>query len=291
MTPNSERRKVLIVGGGQSAPDGARIFLSSMGCECSVAPNIPQALASLEQKQFDAVVVDSQCLGSSAAEAISAIAEVCRVLAGRLVILTSENSSSEIKDLVSRYSLPHVQEDRLTQQLWSTLGSLFHPDVVFGRVTHIARPIVDNVRQPHDAGTRDANPLARRLLYVSGSVTVDLMLERQPDSNRVAIAGQVLDSAKPDRRLADVPVVLQSSKGPVKFATTNKFGELHLDLGFEPNVALEIRVSENHWVSVALPDFRRGTRAEEKVSPLPETSSMLSFKKVATGGEEKESKR
>jgi CheY-like chemotaxis protein len=259
VTPDLEHRRVLIVGGGRPAPDAARIFLASMGCECSVAPNIPQALACLEQKQFDAVVLDSQCLGSSAAEAIAAIAEVCGVLAGRLVVLTNENTSSEIKDLVSRYSLPHVQEDRLTQQLWSTLGSLFHPDVVFGRITHIARPVVDNVRQPHDAGRRDSNPLARRLLYTSGSVTVDLMLETQPDSKRVAIAGQVLDSAKPDRRLANVPVVLQSSKGPVKFATTNKFGELQLDLGFEPGVALEIRISDTHWVSVALPDLQRNT--------------------------------
>ncbi len=291
MTPNFEHRKVLIVGGGRSAPDGARIFLSSMGCECSVAPNIPQALASLEQKQFDAVVLDSLCLGLSVTEAISAIAEVCRILAGRLIVLTNENTSLEIKELVSRYSLPHVQEDRLTQQLWSTLASLFHPDAVFGRITHIARPVVDNLRQPHDGGTRDVNPLARRLLYTSGSVTVDLMLERQPDSNRVAIAGQVLDSAKPDRRLANVPVVLQSSKGPVKFATTNEFGELHLELGFEPNVALEIRISETHWVSVALPDWRGSTRAEEKVSSLPKTGSVLSFKKAAAGGEEKEGKR
>ena len=291
MTPNFEHRKVLIVGGGRSAPDGARIFLSSMGCDCSVAPNIPQALASLEQKQFDAVVLDSLCLGFSVTEAISAIAEVCRILAGRLIVLTNENTSLEIKELVSRYSLPHVQEDRLTQQLWSTLASLFHPDAVFGRITHIARPVVDNLRQPHDGGTRDVNPLARRLLYTSGSVTVDLMLERQPDSNRVAIAGQVLDSAKPDRRLANVPVVLQSSKGPVKFATTNEFGELHLELGFEPSVALEIRISETHWVSVALPDWRGSTRAEEKVSSLPKTGSVLSFKKAATGGEEKEGKR
>jgi hypothetical protein len=118
------------------------------------------------------------------------------------------------------------------------------------------------------------------------------MLERQPDSNRLAIAGQVLDSAKPDRRLANVPVVLQSSKGPVKFASTNEFGELHLELGFEPSLALEIRISETHWVSVALPDFRRGTRAEEKVSSLPETGSVQSsFKKAAAGGEEKEGKR
>jgi hypothetical protein len=263
-----------------------------MGCECSVAPNIPQALASLEQKQFDAVVLDSLCLGLSVTEAISAIAEVCRILEGRLIVLTNENTSLEIKDLVNRYSLPHVQEDRLTQQLWSTLASLFHPDAVFGRITHIARPVVDNLRQPHDGGTRDVNPVARRLLFASGSVTVDLMLERQPDSNRLAIAGQVLDSAKPDRRLANVPVVLQSSKGPVKFASTNEFGELHLELGFEPSLALEIRISETHWVSVALPDFRRGTRAEEKVSSLPETGSVQSsFKKAAAGGEEKEGKR
>src|SRR5260370_11835453 len=105
------KRRILIVQQSQSACPDVLIFLASMGCECSVASNIQQALPALEQKQHDAVLLDSHCLSSQETKAISEISEISRVLEGRLVILISEDTSRAIKDLVERYSLSSVQWD------------------------------------------------------------------------------------------------------------------------------------------------------------------------------------
>lgn len=260
----SPKRRILIVQQSQSACADVRVFLASMGCDCSVAADIRQALAAIEQKQFDAVVLDSHCLSSEEARAILEIAEISRVLAGRLVILTSEDASPAIRKLVERYSLSSVQGDRVPQQLWLLLGSLFYPDALFGRVTHHATLTVDSAHQRIEAGLRVSNPLARHLLYESGSVTIDLMLEPLADSNRIVVAGQVLDSAKPDRRVPNAPVILESWKGPLKMISTNEFGELHVEFIAEPRVSLEIRVSENRWIAVPLPELEsKGPSAKE----------------------------
>src|SRR5229473_2042826 len=105
LVDTSSRRRILIVHQSRSACADVRIFLASMGCECSVASSIKQALAAIEQKRHDAVLLDSHCLSSQETRAISEITEISRVLAGRLVILTSEDTDTAVKELVERYSL------------------------------------------------------------------------------------------------------------------------------------------------------------------------------------------
>jgi hypothetical protein len=89
----------------------------------------------------------------------------------------------------------------------------------------------------------------------------DLWLEPQTDSNHLALVGQIVDSSRPERQFDSIPVVLHGRKGPVALATTNKFGEFHLNFDFEPSVTLEIEVRGSHWVSVALPGLEWAQRA------------------------------
>ena len=76
----------------------------------------------------------------------------------------------------------------------------------------------------------------------------------------MALAGQILDSAKPDRRFDGVPVTLQGWKGPVAQATAGEFGEFHLDFNFESNVSLEIKIAETNCITVSLPVLERTRR-------------------------------
>jgi DNA-binding NtrC family response regulator len=261
MSTGRERQRILIVGEEQLARDDMRILLGSAGCECTVASSVEQTLATMEQKKFDAVVLDPQSSSAQAAEVISRINEFHPGLIKRIVIITDEDRDSEIKNLAERYSIPHVQRRFLLQQLLGSLEALFRPEGVFQEVTHAARLISDSLRDPLPMGVRGLHDRSRRLLYAAGSIRVDLLIEPEAGSSRLALAGQILDSAKPDRRFAGVPVTLQGWKGAVAQAAAEDFGEFHMDFNFESNVKLEIRITETNCITVPLPVLERARRS------------------------------
>src|ERR1700674_1344368 len=261
MSTGRERQRILIVGEEQLARDDVRILLGSVGCECTVASSVEQTLATMEQRKFDAVVLDPQSSSSHVADVISRINEFHPHLIKYVVIITDEDSDSEIKDLAERYSIPRVQRKFLWQQLLGSLEALLRPESLFQDVTHVARVISDSLRDPLPAGVRGLQDRSRRLLYAAGSLTVDLLVEPEADSNRIALWGQILDSARPDRRFAGVSVTLQGWKGPVAQATADEFGEFELDFNFESNLSLEIRIAETHYITVPLPVLARSRRS------------------------------
>src|SRR6266481_7245460 len=99
MNTGRERQRILIVGAEPSARDDMRILLGSAGFECTVAANVQETLATMEQKKFDAVVLDPQSSSSQAAKVISRINEFRPNLHRHTVIITDEDTNSEIKDL------------------------------------------------------------------------------------------------------------------------------------------------------------------------------------------------
>jgi CheY-like chemotaxis protein len=250
----------LIVGEEPSARDEMRILLGSAGCECTVASNLQQGLATMDQRKFDAIVLDSQPSSPQFTEMISRINESDPNLLKRLVLVTEEGRDSEIKDLAERHSLPRVQRKFLLQQLWGSLEPLLRPDAVLQNVTHVARLISDSLRGPLLAGVRASYDQNRKLLYASGNLTVGLLLEPETDSSRIALTGQILDSTKPDRRFEGVPVTLQGWKGPVARATAGEFGEFRFDFNFESIISLLIRFAETHSMTILLPALERARR-------------------------------
>jgi CheY-like chemotaxis protein len=261
MSTGRKRQRILIFGEEPSARDAMRILLGSEGCECTVASNVQQTLATMERKKFDAVVLDPQSSSLQAAEVISRINELHPNLQKRVVIIIDGDGDSQIKDLAERYSIPHVQRKFLVQQLWGSLEASFRPEVLFQDVTHVARLISDSFRDPLPAGVRGLHDRSRRLLYAAGSLRVDLLIEVEAGSNRLGLVGQILDSAKPDRGFDGVPVTLQGWKGPVAQATAEEFGEFHLDFDFESNVNLEIGIAETNCITIPLPVLERARRA------------------------------
>src|SRR5258708_34614683 len=176
MSIGRERRRILIVGAEPLARDDMRILLGSAGFECTVASNVQETLATMEQKKFDAVVLDPRSSSSQAAEVISRINKFHPNLLRHAVIITDEHSNSEIKDLAERYSIPHVQRKFLLQQLWGSLEVFFRPEALFPDATHVARVISDSLRDPLPAGVRGLQDRSRRLLYAAGSLSMDLLI-------------------------------------------------------------------------------------------------------------------
>jgi DNA-binding NtrC family response regulator len=261
MSTRRERQRILIVGQEPLARDDMRILLGSAGCECTVASNVQETLSVMEQKSFDAVVLDPQSSSSQAEEVISRINRFHPNLLGRVVIITDEDRDSETGHLAERYSIPCVQRRFLLQQLWGSLEALFRPEALSPDGTRVARLISDSFRDPLPAGVRGLHDRSRRLLYAAGSLRVDLLIEPEAGSSRLALAGQVLDSAKPDRKFDGVPVTLQGWKGATAQATTEEFGEFHLDFNFESNVSLQIRIAETNCITVPLPVLERARRS------------------------------
>src|SRR6266581_3219440 len=227
-----------------------RILLGSSGCECTVASNLQQALGTMDQRKFDAVVLDPQSSSSRVAELISRINESDSDLIRRVVLITEEGKDSVIGDLAERYSLTLVQRKFLLQQLWGSLESLFCRQAVFQNVAQMARLISDSFRDPLPAGVRALQDRNRRLLYASGSLRVELLIEPDDRSNRIALAGQILDSAKPDRRFERIPVTLQGWKGPVARTTAGEFGEFYLNFNFQSIVTVEIGIAETRGITI-----------------------------------------
>jgi CheY-like chemotaxis protein len=247
--------KVLIISQEWLARDTMRVLLGSMGCQCVVASNVQQAIAVLEQENPDAAIVDLRSSGSSAVP-ISGLDKINEMLGGRVVVLTGEEGEKEAKELLERYSLPSIPWDRLFQELWGSLESVFRPMKVLGLIKNAARLVFDSFLQPMPAGVRSVSQLAsRQLVYRSGSLMADLWLEPQTDSPNLALVGQIVDSDKPDRQLDLIPVALHGPKGRIAHATTNKFGEFCFNFDSGPSVSLEIEVGGNQCVSVALPSL------------------------------------
>jgi len=254
--------KVLIICEEPSARDTMRVLLGSMGCQCVVASSVQLAVAVLEQENPDAAIVDPRSSGLSAAPIISGLDKISARLGGRVVVLTEQEREQEVKELLERYSLPSVPRDRLLQELWGNLESLFRPKEVLRRIINAAHLVFDSFLQPMPAGVRGVSQLpARQLVYQSGNLMADLWVEPQTDSHNLALVGQIVDSSRPERQFDSIPVVLHGRKGPVALATTNKFGEFHFNFDFEPSVTLEIEVRGSHWVSVALPGLEWAQRA------------------------------
>jgi hypothetical protein len=108
----------------------------------------------------------------------------------------------------------------------------------------IARLLFDSSRAPlaHGVRSTETDAQSRHLLYGSGSYRVDVRIEPQMDSDRLAVIGQILNSNDPDESLEGLSVLLLKGQKIVAQTHTNPAGEFHadftLDGGFRVHVAL-----------------------------------------------------
>ena len=252
MGSNGEQRRILVIGADAWVRDTIRVLLGSMGCQCAMASNLPQALPMLEQENPGAAILDGQP-SSPAALDFSGIDELCLRLRDHVIILTRGGLDPDIPAVRERWWLPRVRRERLLLDLWGSIHSLLHPNAGFRRVTLAARLVFDSSLQPLPAGIRAWESFPRRCVYEAGSLMVDISLDPQPDSRDVVLVGQLLDSAKPQRPLDTLAVGLRGPKGTIARAATNKFGEFHLNFAQEPGVNLEIETGANERVLIILP--------------------------------------
>ena len=122
--------------------------------------------------------------------------------------------------------------------------SLHQPERVSILSRVVSRLVFDSFTEPLPAGIRAQHRLSRQTLYEAGHYALDLRQEREDDSTRITLVGQIVDRQAPGRNLAGVPVVLKSGKAVVAQAISNEFGEFHVEYDSTRRIQLRVGVED-----------------------------------------------
>jgi len=125
-----------------------------------------------------------------------------------------------------------------------------------GKVSRVKSPIpqllFDSFRSPLPAGVRSDALTARQLLYGLNTYRVDLRIQPQEDSDKVAVVGQILDSSDPDHAIGILHVVLRKGKKIIAESMTNRYGEFHLECDLENCLQLQAGLPHGQVVHIPL---------------------------------------
>lgn len=248
------RKKVLLIGFEPSIQDSIAVVLNTMGWSCVAVSDLKKVQPPLQQG-LEAVVLSLNHSAEELERIIFATKEIRPTLSERIVLVSSAVVHSEILELIERYDLSHLPQEKVLSRLWSTLEDLVACPPwyrVAARNIGVARLLFDSLRMHGPIGIRSSYTAGRRFVYEYNNTTIDVQLDVQPGSSRISLMGQVLDGTRPEASYEDLAVVLNARNGTLARSTTNRQGEFILQFEFAENVTLEIRVGERSWISVPL---------------------------------------
>jgi len=102
----------------------------------------------------------------------------------------------------------------------------------------------DSAAQLYASGARGHRPAARQLMYQAGEYCLDLRLDRQRNTTRVILVGQVANEKHPLLHLARLPVYVMAGKKIVSETASNEFGEFTLEFLPRANLRLCVQVTQ-----------------------------------------------
>jgi hypothetical protein len=155
------------------------------------------------------------------------------------------------------------------------LGSLHGLGKVSRMKAFVAQLLFDSSMSPLPVGVRSTSLAARQLLYGASNYRVDLRIQPQEDSDKVAIVGQILDSADPENAIGPIHVVLRKGKRIIAESVTNRFGEFHLECDLENSLHLQAGLPHGQVVQIPLVD-----PLGEAALPEPEDTESSGVRKL-----------
>ncbi len=102
----------------------------------------------------------------------------------------------------------------------------------------------DSAAQLYPSGARGHLPAARQLMYRAGDYCLDLRIDRERNTTRVILVGQVANEKHPLLRLARLPVYVMAGKKIVSETSSNEFGEFTLEFLPRANLRLCVQVTQ-----------------------------------------------
>ncbi len=122
-----------------------------------------------------------------------------------------------------------------------------------------ARLLYDSFREPLPAGVRTQQHLSRQVLYQAGDYSLDLRMENESGTSRVALVGQIQNRKQPGKPLGGVPVVLVSGKQILAQAVSNSLGEFQMEYAPTQRLRLYVPVRQaGKRIELPLNHFARG---------------------------------
>jgi hypothetical protein len=106
----------------------------------------------------------------------------------------------------------------------------------------LAKLLFDSSLSPVQAGIRSSASSARQLLFGVGAYRIDLRMEPQLDSDKVAVVGQVLHSSDPNEGLGALSVALVKGHQVVAQTVTGQFGEFNLECDLDGRFQLRVKL-------------------------------------------------
>ncbi|MGA8872093.1 MAG: hypothetical protein WB460_13185, partial [Candidatus Acidiferrales bacterium] len=119
------------------------------------------------------------------------------------------------------------------------------------------------------AGVRSAATTERQLLYGVSKYRVDVRIEPQPNSERVALVGQILNSTDPGKSVGAVPVRLCQGRRVLAESMTSPFGEFDVECDLGKGLQLRVSLPQEE---LCLPVM------EPTIRPVPETTDSKHFR-------------
>jgi len=263
--------KVLIICERAAERDTIRVLVGTMGCQWVLASGIEDALALLGRERTSAALLELPGSISDADKFEQGLRELLVRFPGRVIVLTDGAPAPVTNELISKYSIPFVQRERLAVDLWPCLESMVYPQLGIYRITKVARLVQDTFLQPLPVGIRNLQPDTRQLVYEAEALTADVSFERSPNSASTILLGQVMRTNQPQIPMNGVPVVIKSHKGPIGLSMTNEAGEFSFEFQEERSISLEIEVSPNEWVLLISPPLDWFGRGEGQPPSLNES--------------------
>ena len=146
---------------------------------------------------------------------------------------------------VARHEHSYQPPDSVVRSIKGTFA-LHGPRRAGRAALAVAELLFDSARNPLPAGVRSTGTALRQLLYGAGNYRIDVRIEPQPDSRKVAVVGQVLNSAEPDEAIGVAPVSLVRGGKVLATSVTSPFGEFDVecDLGGPLELSVQLPAKE-----------------------------------------------
>jgi hypothetical protein len=146
------------------------------------------------------------------------------------------------------------------------------PDAVLERARAIRplsvpRPVEQPIRIPVEliydsslatpaVGLRASEETGWRVLYRAGDCSLDLHVEPESRSSRIAIVGQILAENSPETKISHIPVALKSGKTTLVETLSNEFGEFQMECEKRKNMQLCVYLEPDvRFIEVPLHKF------------------------------------
>lgn len=255
--------KVLIICERAAERDTIRVLVGTMGCQWVLASGIEEALTLLGRERTSAALLELPGAISDPAKLEQGVRELLVRFPGRVIVFTDGAPAPLTNELISKYSIPSVQRERLAVDLWPRLESMVYPQLGIYRITKVARLVLDTFLQPLPVGIRHLQSDTRQLVYEAPALTADIFFERTPNSACTTLVGQVMRTNQPPIPMNGVSVVLKNQKGPIGLRMTNEVGEFSFEFQEERSLTLEVEVSPNEWILLVSPPLDWLGRSED----------------------------